>query len=617
MSTNSPSPYYDPNYPQSYPPNYAQNTAQPYPQNYPPNYQQNYPPNYQQNYPQNYQQNYPQNYQQNTAPAPAHNSAPPPAASDDPTQVQYRMMTIDQWSSIPSAQSDYSNYWAQPDSFQPQTFSENREKTVQWNDYGWAIAFLINFVVTIIICIYLSTTDHKTTFNDSSSNSNSKNSSKNSRNNGYLLETNEKDILAQLGYYEPEYLESQLLSTNNTNSTEVTFTTKDFWSCLGFSFGLAFALNVLHICYALFCPGIYVRAALILTLIVAIIIVALLTFFVNVYAFWVFPAIYLIIVIIICCCIYKYIPLTTAILQVGVKIVLTYPGSILLTIISSLVSGVISIAFCYMFYATIASNISLWIFIYYIFSFLWISLCFYYVVYISIAGVASTWYFLNGTEYMPKNPILLSFKRSVTTSFGSCCEASIILAIIKTLETLVSIDLSHGNNGIVALIYLCIKCIVLCILRLLYRIFGILNRYALIYCATFGVPYAEGCRRFLELKTGLFLDVIISSNILDIVLTVMMIFFAVLGAVLGYFAGYLISNNGIIYRVIACICSCLLSIALFEIFQGPLIVSCDTLLICFAESPQHLQTTATDLYEALRDSYGEKLEQKLAASAKA
>ena len=66
------------------------------------------------------------------------------------------------------------------------------------------------------------------------------------------------------------------------------------------------------------------------------------------------------------------------------------------------------------------------------------------MVHVTSAGTLSTWYFLFPNS-MPENPTMKAAKRAATTSFGSICLGSLIIAIIKAIRALVSLlQLSIG-----------------------------------------------------------------------------------------------------------------------------------------------------------------------------
>ena len=50
------------------------------------------------------------------------------------------------------------------------------------------------------------------------------------------------------------------------------------------------------------------------------------------------------------------------------------------------------------------------------------------------AGVVATWWFTPEEEYEAEHVTMPAVKRSCTSSFGSICEGSLIVAIIETLR---------------------------------------------------------------------------------------------------------------------------------------------------------------------------------------
>jgi len=524
----------------------------------------------------------------------------PYAIQYNPNEVNYQPMTIDQWNSVPNVKTDYSNYWAEPDSFQPQKFSENTKQQVKCNDLGWLIAFWIHFALTLVLLVFLIIQKKTEIFNGSSP----------AESNITTNDTNLTNITTDV-FLLDDFNDTNTTEPNVTVKLE-TFTSKDLLTCFGVSIAIAFVFNILHFFYAILAPVFYVHAGLIVTLILGIIGAIWLAFSYKFYYFIIFPCFFILIAICWYCIRRRYIKLTAAVMRVSMKIIIRYPGTIGFTILWGILSGLIAVAYSYMLYAILAANLTLWLYLYVIFSFLWVSICGYYTVYMTISGVSSTWYFLNDTEFMPSSPTIQSFKRAATTSFGSAAEASFILAVIQLCQAIVKVDLSGScDNPYIACIYLCIRCILLCILNCLYHIFGFINRYALIYCATFGVPYREGVRRFGELNSGKFIDVILSGTVLGDVLTISNVGFTVLGALVGFGVGYILRKDGVMYKIWCCVFSLLFTFAIFEVFQGPIQVSFDTLLICFAENPERLKTTAFELSEELREAYSSGLEQKM------
>jgi hypothetical protein len=94
------------------------------------------------------------------------------------------------------------------------------------------------------------------------------------------------------------------------------------------------------------------------------------------------------------------------------------------------------------------------------FSFYWTSQVIKNIIHVTIAGVFATYYFMAGSpQGMSKSPTLASFKRACTTSIGSICFGSLIIAVIQTLRALTQILRGDGNDGIMVFIACIIDCI--------------------------------------------------------------------------------------------------------------------------------------------------------------
>ena len=87
------------------------------------------------------------------------------------------------------------------------------------------------------------------------------------------------------------------------------------------------------------------------------------------------------------------IKLTAAIMKVSMKILIRYPGTIILTIFYGIFAGLIAIFYSYIVYAITAADQSPYIYIYVVFSFLWTSQVLYYVLYMTILLSSSPFLF--------------------------------------------------------------------------------------------------------------------------------------------------------------------------------------------------------------------------------
>lgn len=120
------------------------------------------------------------------------------------------------------------------------------------------------------------------------------------------------------------------------------------------------------------------------------------------------------------------------------------------------------------FSATAINVLSTWL----IFTFYWTFQVLLNLVHTTISGFYATWYFMSGTYGMPASPVFASFKRASTTSFGSVCLGSLIVAIIQTLRTLLRSGRGERNSLLAA--------IADCILSWIESIARYFNQYAFV-----------------------------------------------------------------------------------------------------------------------------------------
>lgn len=79
---------------------------------------------------------------------------------------------------------------------------------------------------------------------------------------------------------------------------------------------------------------------------------------------------------------------------------------------------------------------------------------------------------------MPHNPTLKAMNRALTTSFGSICFGSLVIAVVKALRAMVNMSRQSDNSFV--------KCIAECILACIERIIQYINVYAFSYVAIYG-----------------------------------------------------------------------------------------------------------------------------------
>jgi hypothetical protein len=90
------------------------------------------------------------------------------------------------------------------------------------------------------------------------------------------------------------------------------------------------------------------------------------------------------------------------------------------------------------------------------------------VVHVTCSGTLAAWYF---QVDQGNNPTAKAFKRAVTTSFGSICFGSLLIAIVRTLKWVVNECRKKEGNAV-------LLCLAACILRCIESWMDFVNEYA-------------------------------------------------------------------------------------------------------------------------------------------
>jgi len=236
---------------------------------------------------------------------------------------------------------------------------------------------------------------------------------------------------------------------------------------------------------------------------------------------------------------------------------------------------------------------------YIIFSFYWVSEVIKNVVHVTVSGVVATWYFLSGSPGgIPENPTLGALKRSVTTSFGSICLGSLLVAIIKTIKAFIRSLRSERDSFVTCFL----DCIISCIENLV-RYF---NQYAFCQVAIYGKTYFEAATATWNLISSSGVEAILNDNIVSGVLTMSCLIVSLAGCILSGFLGFAFFSsdpNFIFYITIFATFGFIIGFFLMNIFTTVMDSGVICTFICFAEDREVLRTHNPELYNKLIETY--------------
>jgi len=135
------------------------------------------------------------------------------------------------------------------------------------------------------------------------------------------------------------------------------------------------------------------------------------------------------------------------------------------------------------------------------------------------------------------NKVLGSLSRAMTTSFGSICYGSLIIAVVQALKALVeqSQRESRDEDGVMCFLRCCAQCILSCI----EGIMDFINTYAFVHVAIYGSDYCTAASQTWDLITVSGFDMLINQDLTGLAMGVS----ALGSAVLGGFGTYLAAES--------------------------------------------------------------------------
>ena len=137
------------------------------------------------------------------------------------------------------------------------------------------------------------------------------------------------------------------------------------------------------------------------------------------------------------------------------------------------------------------------------------------VVHVTASGAVASWYFL-WPNNQSSSPVWNSFKRATTTSFGSICFGSFIVAVIQALRAMVHSSRRSNNTFL--------KCFAECILSCLENIMNYFNMYAFTYVAIYGHTYCEAAKETWQMLSSKGIDAVINDDLIGGVLMLACLF---------------------------------------------------------------------------------------------
>jgi len=222
------------------------------------------------------------------------------------------------------------------------------------------------------------------------------------------------------------------------------------------------------------------------------------------------------------------------------------------------------------------------IIIYLVFSLYWSIQVLKNIVHVSVCGLFATWYFQQSN--MPANPTKKAFGRAVTTSLGSICLGSLVVAIIQTIRSL--LQSLRGDN--------LLGCLIDCILSWIEWIIEYFNHYAYAQIAIYGKSFCQSAKSTYALFKRTHLMNVVNDSILGTVLS----FSCLAGAL---FVGCISAGLGALivsteYWLTIGLLGALIALVVITLIVQVVDSGIVSLYVCIAEDPAALRASNEALY---------------------
>jgi len=291
------------------------------------------------------------------------------------------------------------------------------------------------------------------------------------------------------------------------------------------------------------------------------------------------------------------IPFATQMLTTVSQLTQTFPGTTYLAYLS------LPISYAYMIFwaATVTFadrlNAPAPIGIFLIFSFYWVAQVIKNVVHVSVSGTFASWYFLSGTTGLPPNPTLGAFKRATTTSFGSICFGSLIVAALQTIRALLR-GARNERNGLLVLI-------VDCLIGWIDSLVQYFNVYAFTQVAIYGKTYCRAAKDTWALVKSHGIEAIINDNLISGVLTMGCFLGGIFTAIFGGIIGRLIVEQ---YWGTCAVAGFIIGFVMLLMTMEVINSGVACIFVCFASDPEALRRNDPNLYNAFKATYSNYLD---------
>jgi len=222
-------------------------------------------------------------------------------------------------------------------------------------------------------------------------------------------------------------------------------------------------------------------------------------------------------------------------------------------------------------------------------------------VHVTVAGVTGTWWFNPKESGFCSGSVIGALGRTLTTSFGSICFGSLLVAIIQAVRQLA--ETARQNDDVGQLIACCVDCILSC----LQSILEYFNKWAFVYVGLYGYGYCEAGKNVIQLFKDRGWEAIIADDLVGMVLFMVSL---IVGLVTGGIAMLFETNtdwfDGWPYdhaKWVAFAVGFVVGLVLCSILMSVIASSVNSTIVLFAEGPAEFEKNHPELSAEMREAW--------------
>jgi hypothetical protein len=229
---------------------------------------------------------------------------------------------------------------------------------------------------------------------------------------------------------------------------------------------------------------------------------------------------------------------------------------------------------------------------------------------VTVAGVVASWWFTPDQNGFCGAAVCGSFFRTLTTSLGSICFGSLLVALIQATRQV--IEMMRQNDDFGDALACCIDCILGCIEGLL----EYFNKWAFVYVGVYGYGYCEAGKSVMALFKDRGWEAIIADDLVGMALGMMSLVtglvMAGVGCLLVKTTDYwdlFIATQGEDGEnaafILAGVIGFIIGLVICSVLMSTIASSVNTSIVLFADAPAEFERHYPELSREMREAYNE------------